>query len=134
MTANTAQSEAPRGTLTIRLRAMPADTNANGDIFGGWVLSQMDSAGGITSSERAKGRTVTVRIDGMTFLKPVKVGDTLCVYTEIERIGRSSMHIHIECWSKRFLKDIREKVTEATFVFVAIDDAGRPRAVPPAEN
>ena len=124
-----AKQEAPRGQLTIRLRAMPADTNANGDIFGGWVLSQMDSAGGIASSELARGRTVTVRIDGMTFLKPVKVGDTLCVYTEIEKVGRTSMHIHVECWAKRFLKDDREKVTEAKFVFVAIDEKGRPRPV-----
>lgn len=123
--------EKPRGQLTIRLRAMPADTNANGDVFGGLVLSHMDSAGGIISSERAKGRTVTLKLDGMIFHKPVKVGDVLCVYTEIEKVGRTSMQIHIECWAKRFLSDVREKVTEAKFLFVAIDDNGRPRPVPP---
>jgi acyl-CoA thioesterase YciA len=127
------EQEGPRGALTIRLRAMPADTNANGDIFGGWVLSQMDSAGGIVSSERARGRTVTLKLDGMTFHKPVKVGDVLCVYTEIEKVGRTSMHIHIECWAQRFLTQINEKVTEAKFIFVAIDDQGRPRPVPAEE-
>jgi acyl-CoA thioesterase YciA len=124
--------ETPRGALTIRLRAMPADTNPNGDVFGGWVLSQMDSAGGIVSSERSRGRTVTLKLDGMIFHKPVKVGDVLCVYTEIEKVGRTSMHIHIECWAKRFLTQAREKVTEAKFIFVAIDENGRPRPVPPA--
>jgi acyl-CoA thioesterase YciA len=127
-------NEKPRGQLTIRLRTMPADTNPNGDIFGGWVLSQMDSAGGIVSSERAKGRTVTLKLDGMTFHRPVKVGDVLCVYTEILKVGRTSMHVYIECWAKRFLTHKREKVTDATFVFVAIDEQGRPRPIPPEDE
>ncbi|GAA0524663.1 acyl-CoA thioesterase YciA [Rhizomicrobium palustre] len=118
-----------RGELTVRVKAMPADTNANGDIFGGWVLSQMDIAGGITASERAQCRITTVKVDAMVFHRPVKVGDTLCVYTEIEKIGRSSMTIHIECWARRFLSQVRERVTEAKFIYVAIDDNGRPQPV-----
>jgi acyl-CoA thioesterase YciA len=126
-------SEEPRGELTVRVVAMPGDTNANGDIFGGWVLSQMDSAGGIAGVERAKGRVVTLKVETMTFHRPVRVGDVLCVYTEVESVGRTSMRIHIEAWSKRFLTHVREKVTDASFVFVAIDDDGRPRAVPAAD-
>jgi acyl-CoA thioesterase YciA len=121
----------PRGELTVRTIAMPADTNANGDIFGGWVMSRMDQAGGIAGVERAKGRVVTVKVDGMTFIRPVKVGDVLCVYTEVESIGRTSMKIHVEAFSQRFMTHITEKVTDATFTFVAIDDEGRPRPVPP---
>jgi len=121
--------EEPRGDLTVRLIAMPSDTNANGDIFGGWVLSQMDQAGGIAAVEAAKGRVVTIAIDAMTFIRPVKVGDVLCVYTTIDKIGRTSMKIHIEAWARRFRSHLREKVTDATFTFVAIDEAGRPRPV-----
>ena len=120
----------PRGELTVRTIAMPADTNANGDIFGGWVMSQMDQAGGIAGVDRAQGRVVTVAVDGMTFIRPVKVGDVLCVYTRVESIGRTSMKIAIEAWARRFRTQSREKVTEAIFTFVAIDDEGRPRAVP----
>src|ERR1700760_1375925 len=86
----------PRGDLTVRTIAMPADTNANGDIFGGWVLSQMDQAGGIAGVERAQGRVVTVALDAMTFIRPVRIGDVLCVYTRIGRVGRSSMKIEVE--------------------------------------
>jgi acyl-CoA thioesterase YciA len=123
--------EQPRGELTVRLIAMPADTNANGDIFGGWVLSQMDQAGGIAAVERAQGRVVTIAVEAMTFIRPVKVGDVLCVYTHVDHVGRSSMKVHIEAWSKRFRTLVREKVTDATFTFVAIDEDGRPRPVPP---
>lgn len=124
-------AEQPRGDLTVRTIAMPADTNANGDIFGGWVMSQMDQAGGIAGVERAQGRVVTVSVDGMTFHRPVKVGDVLCVYTSVESVGRTSMKIRIEAWARRFRTNVREKVTDATFTFVAIDDDGRPRPVPP---
>jgi acyl-CoA thioesterase YciA len=123
-------SEEPRGELTVRTLAMPSDTNANGDIFGGWVLSQMDQAGGIAGVERAQGRVVTIAVDAMTFIRPVKVGDVLCVYTEVEHVGRTSMKIHIEAWARRFMTNHREKVTVATFTFVAIDDEGRPRPIP----
>ena len=128
----TTQTSEPRGELTVRTIAMPADTNANGDIFGGWVLSQMDQAGGIAGVERAQGRVVTIAVDAMTFIRPVKVGDVLCVYTQVESVGRTSMKIHIEAWARRFQTREREKVTDATFTFVAIDDQGRPRPVPEA--
>jgi len=128
----TTQTAEPRGELTVRTIAMPADTNANGDIFGGWVLSQMDQAGGIAGVERAQGRVVTIAVDAMTFIRPVRVGDVLCVYTQVESVGRTSMKIHIEAWARRFQTREREKVTDATFTFVAIDDEGRPRPVPEA--
>lgn len=120
----------PRGTLTVRTMAMPADTNANGDIFGGWVMSRMDQAGGIAGVERAMGRVVTIAVDSMTFIQPVKVGDVLCVYCDIEKVGRTSMKIHVEAFAKRFLTGERNKVTDATFTFVAIDEEGLPRPVP----
>lgn len=126
----TDQDGEPLGDLMIRTVAMPADTNANGDIFGGWVMSQMDLAGGIAGIDRARGRVVTVAVDGMTFIRPVKVGDVLCVYTHIERVGRTSMRIAVEAWARRFRTAARDKVTAAIFTFVAIDDDGRPRPVP----
>ncbi|OYW60232.1 MAG: acyl-CoA thioesterase [Bosea sp. 12-68-7] len=125
-----AQDEAPRGNLTVRINAMPADTNANGDIFGGWVMSRMDAAGGIAGVDRAQGRVVTIAVDAMTFIRPVKVGDVLSVYTEVESVGRTSMKIHVEAWARRFRTMVHEKVTDATFTFVAIDEEGRPRPVP----
>ncbi len=129
--AERAHNDKPRGELTVRISAMPGDTNANGDIFGGWVLSRMDQAGGIAGVERAKGRVVTISLDGMTFIRPVRVGDVLEVFTEVESIGRTSMKIHVEAWVRRFKTHDQEKVTDATFTFVAIDDAGRPRPIPP---
>jgi acyl-CoA thioesterase YciA len=126
-----ATEEEPQGELTVRTIAMPADTNANGDIFGGWVMSQMDIAGGIAGVDRSQGRVVTVSVDGMTFLRPVRIGDVLCVYTRVTSVGRTSMKIAIEAWARRFRTDFREKVTDATFTFVAIDDDGRPRPVEP---
>jgi acyl-CoA thioesterase YciA len=122
----------PRGDLTVRTIAMPADTNANGDIFGGWVMSQMDQAGGIAGVERAQGRVVTIAVEAMHFIRPVRVGDVLCVYTQIERVGRTSMTIRIEAWARRFQTQVREKVTDATFTFVSIDQNGQPRPIPPA--
>ena len=121
--------DAPRGELTVRTIAMPADTNANGDIFGGWVLAQMDIAGGIAGVDRAQGRVVTIKVDTLIFIQPVRVGDVLCVYTEVEHVGRSSMRIHIEAWARRFMATTRDKVTDATFTFVAVDVHGRPRPV-----
>ncbi len=132
MSAEDLSTEQPHGELTVRLLAMPADTNANGDIFGGWVLSQMDQAGGIAAVERAQGRVVTIAVEAMTFIRPVKVGDVLCVYTSIDRVGRTSLKIHIEAWARRFTTHVREKDTDAYFTFVAIDESGRPRPVPAA--
>ncbi len=129
MPISTSTELEPRGELTVRLIAMPSDTNANGDIFGGWVLSQMDQAGGIAAVEKAQGRVVTIAIDALTFIRPVKVGDVLCVYTTVDHIGRTSMKVHIEAWAQRFRTHRREKVTDATFTFVAVDESGRPRPV-----
>ncbi len=130
MNATEQAAGGPEGALTVRVVAMPADTNANGDIFGGWVLSQMDMAGGIAGVERACGRVVTIKVDTMIFIRPVRVGDVLSVYTEVESIGRTSMKVHIEAWATRFITHLQEKVTDATFTFVAIDDSGRPRPIP----
>ena len=120
----------PSGELTIRTMAMPADANANGDIFGGWVLAQMDIAGGIAAGTRARGRVATVAIQGLSFLRPVAIGDILCVYTDIPRIGTTSLTVRLETWARRASRDLREKVTEGEFTYVAIDDDGRPRKVP----
>ena len=123
-------SDEPRGELTTRTLAMPADANPAGDIFGGWVLSQMDIAGGICAAERAQSRTVTVALDRMHFIRPVKIGDVLCVYTDIERIGNSSLDIHVEAWAQRDRSHRMVKVTEAKLTFVALGEDGRPRALP----
>ncbi|MES0880222.1 acyl-CoA thioester hydrolase YciA [Roseibium sp. SCP14] len=120
----------PSGELTLRTMAMPADTNANGDIFGGWVLSQMDLAGGIKAGQRAEGRVVTIAVDKMKFIRPVQVGDVLCVYSDVVRVGNSSMEIKLEAWALRHRYGEREKVTEAIFTMVAVDDDGKPRQVP----
>ncbi|MGI3166461.1 acyl-CoA thioesterase [Pseudooceanicola sp. 200-1SW] len=115
--------------LTLRTLAMPADTNAAGDIFGGWVMSQMDLAAAIRANERCNGRTVTIAADQIIFKKPVKVGDTLCVYTAVDHVGRTSMVIRIEVWARRAYSALREHVTEAKFTMVAVDDAGKARPV-----
>ena len=122
----------PKGALTIRTLAMPADTNPAGDIFGGWVMSQMDIAGAIAAVERAKGRVVTVAVEAMTFIAPVKVGDILCVYTSIERVGTTSITIAVEAWARRNRLDDRVKVTDGHFVYVSLGEDGRKRPVPPA--
>jgi acyl-CoA thioesterase YciA len=119
----------PHGILTLRTLAMPADTNPAGDIFGGWVLSQMDIAGGICAMERARGRCVTVAIEAMTFIAPVKVGDVLCVYCTIERVGRTSITVGMQAWARRNRIADRVKVTDGRFVYVALDDAGNTRPV-----
>ena len=128
----TPTSTEPHGALTIRTLAMPADTNPAGDIFGGWVMSQMDIAGAIAAVERVTGRVVTVAVEAMTFIAPVKVGDVLCVYTTIERVGTTSITIGMEAWARRRLLPHRVKVTEGRFVYVALDDQGNKRAIPPA--
>ena len=122
----------PKGALTIRTLAMPADTNPAGDIFGGWVMSQMDIAGAIAAYERAQGRVVTVAVDGMTFIAPVKVGDVLCVYTSIERVGTTSITVAVEAWARRERIADRVQVTAAKFVYVALGEDGSKRVLPPA--
>ena len=125
-----ADTTEPKGALTIRTLAMPADTNAAGDIFGGWVLSQMDIAGGIAAAERAHGRVVTVAIEAMTFIAPVKTGDVLCVYTTVERIGNTSITIAMEAWARRNRVADRVKVTEGRFIYVALDEEGNKKPIP----
>ncbi|WP_297112427.1 acyl-CoA thioester hydrolase YciA [uncultured Devosia sp.] len=120
----------PKGALTIRTLAMPADTNPAGDIFGGWVMSQMDIAGAIAAVERARGRVVTVAVEAMTFIAPVKVGDVLCVYAEIERVGNTSITVGLEAWVRRNRLADRTKVTEARFVYVSLDENGQKRPIP----
>jgi acyl-CoA thioesterase YciA len=123
----------PRGTLSIRTLAMPADTNPSGDIFGGWLLAQMDIAGGISAHARARGRTATVGVEAMTFHRPVRVGDVICCYTDIVKTGNTSMSILVEVWALREQRSAdRVKVTEGTFTYVAIDDEGNKRPLPPA--
>ena len=120
---------APRGDLCTRTIAMPADTNANGDIFGGWLLSQMDIAGGVAASKIAKSRTVTVSIDAMNFRKPVYVGDLVSVHANLVRVGRTSMTIHLEAWvlRRREMKSIL--VTDGNFTYVSIDEQGHPQPI-----
>jgi acyl-CoA thioesterase YciA len=122
---------APLGELCTRTLAMPADTNQNGDIFGGWLLSQMDIGGGIFASKLAKSRTVTVAIDAMNFRKPVFVGDLVSVHATLVRIGRTSITVHLEAWVMRRKEMQFILVTDGKFTYVAIDDQGHPREVPP---
>lgn len=126
----TAAEQKPTGDLTLRTLAMPADANAAGDIFGGWVMAQMDLACGIRAAERARGRVVTAAVKEMSFAKPMKVGDTLCVYTHVTRVGRTSMTLKVEAWAQRYLSHVMEKVTDADFIMVALDREGRPTPVP----
>jgi acyl-CoA thioesterase YciA len=118
----------------LRTIAMPADANANGDIFGGWVLSQMDLAGGSIAVQRARGRVATVAITGMSFHLPVFIGDEVSCYGTITKIGRSSITVHIESWARRHRTGERVKVTEGTFTYVALGDDRKPRKVPPEQD
>jgi Acyl-CoA hydrolase len=124
-------SPEPKGALTIRTLAMPADTNPAGDIFGGWVMSQMDIAGAIAAVERSGGRVVTVAVEAMTFIAPVKVGDILCVYTTVERVGTTSITISMEAWARRNRIADRVKVTDGRFVYVALGENGQKRRIEP---
>lgn len=124
------------GRLVLRTLAMPSDTNANGDIFGGWLMSQMDLGGAILAKEIAKGRVVTVCVDKMVFFNPVSVGDVICCYGKCTSVGRSSLEVKVEIWNKKIHdgSGIRQCVTEATFTYVAIDENGKPRPVPRENN
>ncbi|HEV7319095.1 MAG TPA: acyl-CoA thioesterase [Ensifer sp.] len=123
----------PTGELTLRTLAMPGDANAAGDIFGGWVMAQMDLSCGIRAAERARGRVVTAAVKEMAFALPVKIGDTLCIYTDVVAVGRTSMTLKVEAWAQRYLSHLMEKVTDAIFVMVALDENGKPKPVPPEE-
>ncbi len=124
----------PIGEPVIRTVAMPADTNPAGDIFGGWLMAQMDLAAGSAAARRARGRCATVAADSMVFHSPVFVGDEVSLYADIVRVGRTSLSIRIEAWRRSRDGDDCFKVTEATFTFVAIDDQRRPRPVPAADS
>ncbi|GGB60643.1 MULTISPECIES: acyl-CoA thioesterase [Tistrella] len=132
--AEAGTSMRPTGEPELRTVAMPADANPSGDIFGGWVMAQMDIAGGIAASQRARGRVVTAAVDAMSFRKPVRVGDVVSIYCSAAGHGRSSMRFHVATWVQRrrtTLADVHEElVTEAVFTFVAVDGEGRPRPLP----
>ncbi|NMM46059.1 acyl-CoA thioesterase [Rhodospirillaceae bacterium KN72] len=123
------QEQEPRGELQIRTLAMPSDTNPSGDIFGGWVLSQMDIAGGILAGHRAKGRVATVAVDGMTFHLPVFVGDIVCCYADVVRVGRTSIAINVQTWALRANSRERMLVTEGVYTYVAIGQDRKPRVI-----
>lgn len=119
----------PQGNLVIQIVAMPADTNANGDIFGGWLVSHMDMGAGIAARHHAKCRVVTVAIDALIFIKPVAVGDTVSCHADLLKTGRTSMQFKIEAWSSSIYQIHQKKVGEGLFTFVAIDDDGKPQPV-----
>ena len=127
----------PEGELLLRTSPMPSDTNANGDIFGGWIMSQMDIAGGMMAIEITGGRAVTIAVDAMKFIKPVKVGDVVCCYGKVTRIGNTSITIRLEVWVKSGFKEMKSAkedaflmVTEASYTYVAVDHEGRKRQFP----
>ena len=119
-------ADQPRGELVIRTIAMPADTNPSGDIFGGWIMSQMDLGSGIIAAKTAKTRVVTVAMEGLSFLHPVRVGDTVACYAWVEKIGRTSMTIPVEVWVQRFMSGEQIRVTHGVFIYVAVDAEGTP--------
>ena len=122
-------AQPPEGEPMIRTIAMPADANPSGDIFGGWLMSQMDLAGANAASRRSCGRCVTVAVDGMVFHEPVFVGDEVSLYGTVIRVGRTSMTIRVEAWRRSRTSDTRNKVTEAMFTYVAVDENRKPRPV-----
>ncbi len=128
MSTNENGAAVPTGELALQTLTMPKDTNANGDIFGGWLVSQMDLGAGIASKKVARGRAATVAIKNVNFIMPVSVGATVSCYTEVVHIGRTSMHIQVDVWMSLFgVDDQPKKVADGLFVFVAIDDDGKPR-------
>ena len=127
-------NNSPKGNLILRTLAMPADTNPHGDIFGGWIMSQMDIAGGILARESTCSRIVTVAVDSITFIKPVNVGDVVCCYGEVVKMGTTSITIDLEVWVKPTLdkpagESIKSQVTKAAFTYVSVDSAGRKKKI-----
>ncbi|MEM1380991.1 MAG: acyl-CoA thioesterase [Pseudomonadota bacterium] len=123
-------SARPEGEMTLRVMPMPADLNSAGDVFGGWVMSQMDLGSSVMAVRRAQGRVATVAVDSMHFVRPVKVGDIFNTYCKIVREGRTSVTIKVEAWVEHQGTFETEKVTEADFIFVALDEDGRPTPLP----
>ena len=131
----TQAAQLPVGEPSLRTLAMPGDANPNGDIFGGWVLAQMDLAGAVPAAERAGGRVATVAVEAMRFHQPIFIGDLVSAYTRVARVGTTSIAVEIEIWAKRRKDATLVRVTEGTFVYVAIDDSGKPRPLPaPAQE
>ncbi|MFW2543643.1 acyl-CoA thioesterase [Primorskyibacter sp. 2E107] len=124
----------PTGNPTIRTIAMPADTNPAGDIFGGWLMSQMDLAARTVAAFTSAGRSATIAVDGMIFHRPVKVGDEVSLYASLIKVGKTSMTIHVDAWRRPREARFSEKVTEANFVFVALGPAGQPIPVQSLPN
>jgi acyl-CoA thioesterase YciA len=129
MSASETPPPVPQGEVVIRTMAMPSDANANGDIFGGWLMAQMDLGGAILARGVAHCRVTTVAVDGMSFLRPVNVGDVVTCYGKLLGIGRTSMKIAVEAWVQRYADSTFLHVTEGTFTYVAIDEAGKPQPV-----
>ncbi len=121
----------PKGTLTLQTIAMPGDTNANGDIFGGWLMAQMDLGCSVLARSRARGRVATVAVEAMTFHRPVHVGDVVSIHVTMVRQGTTSMTMDVEVWVRRQPSGDHLKVTEGKFVFVAVDETGQKRSLPP---
>jgi acyl-CoA thioesterase YciA len=134
MTGDNPAETPPAGIPMVRAIAMPADSNANGDIFGGWLMSQMDLAAGNLAARTSHGRCVTVSVDAMSFLRPVKIGDEVSVYCSLISQGRTSMKINVEAWRRARITEEEYRVTKAVFTFVAIDAEGRPRAIGAPES
>lgn len=132
MTTHSQPNQLPVGEQpAIRVLAMPADTNAAGDIFGGWIMSQVDIAGSVVAHQCARGRVVTVAVNSFVFHKPVFVGDVISCYARVSRIGRTSIAVHVEVYAERNRQqDECVKVTEATLTYVAVDEQRKPREVP----
>jgi acyl-CoA thioesterase YciA len=124
----------PKGELILRTLAMPADTNPDGDIFGGWIMAQMDIAGGILAREKTCSRIVTVAVESITFIKPVRVGDVVCCYGEVVKIGTTSITIDLEVWVKPALDspmgdNVKFQVTKAAFTYVSVDSSGKKQVI-----
>ena len=126
----TGQTDGPRGDVTLQTIAMPADVNANGDIFGGWLMAQMDLGSSVMARTRARGRVATVAVEAMTFHQSVQVGDLVSIHSEMLREGRSSMRVGVEVWITRQPSGIRVRVTDGVFTFVAIGEDGKSRPLP----
>jgi acyl-CoA thioesterase YciA len=124
-------SNAPQGEPTIRITAMPKDNNPAGDIFGGWLMSLMDLAAGNAAATRVRGRCVTAAVDSLSFINPVAVGDEVSLYARVASVGRTSLKVWVEAWRRQIFQAERQKVTEAMFTFVAVDENRRPRPIPP---
>lgn len=134
MAAKNITSNLPKESPAVRAIAMPADTNPAGDIFGGWLMSQMDLAAGSVAALRAQGRCVTVAVEGMSFISPVLVGDEVSLYARLVSTGRTSMHIAVEAWRRPRETSVFTKVTAATFSHVAVDEDRKPRTLPPESS